>query len=250
MRPNVPALPTHNTSMRAAPSDGQQQHHARHQDLAGDGGQAEPQRHRAVDDDGDDRRPHQQPVRRRVEDLAERGHLVEAAGHVAVDPVGGAEHGQQDGGLRLVVQPEEQPEEQRDAEQPHQGDDVRGGEDAVQTSRRPRPRVYGSALRRPWPAVCQSGTVPRFDPFRGLRYRPDVAPIAQVIAPPYDVISPTERVHLASRHPANCRPGGAARGRPAGGRDRYAVATDLFMQLADRRRPGRRARGRACTPIA
>ncbi len=45
--------------------------------------------------------------------------------------------------------------------------------------------------------------MPRFEPFRGLRYQPEVAPLAQVIAPPYDVISPTERVHLASRHPAN-----------------------------------------------
>ena len=45
--------------------------------------------------------------------------------------------------------------------------------------------------------------MPRFEPFQGLRYRPDVAPLAQVIAPPYDVISPTERAHLASRHRAN-----------------------------------------------
>ena len=29
------------------------------------------------------------------------------------------------------------------------------------------------------------------------------APIGQVIAPPYDVITPAERVHLASRHQAN-----------------------------------------------
>ena len=39
--------------------------------------------------------------------------------------------------------------------------------------------------------------MPRFEPFRGLRYQPDVAPLAQVIAPPYDVISATERAHLA-----------------------------------------------------
>jgi uncharacterized protein (DUF1015 family) len=90
--------------------------------------------------------------------------------------------------------------------------------------------VYGSALRRPGPAVCQSGTVPRFAPFRGLRYRPDVAPAAQVIAPPYDVISPTERVHLASRHPANAVLVELPEADLAGGRDRYAVATDLFMQ--------------------
>ena len=45
--------------------------------------------------------------------------------------------------------------------------------------------------------------MPRFEPFQGLRYRPEVAPVAQVIAPPYDVISATERSHLASRHRAN-----------------------------------------------
>jgi uncharacterized protein (DUF1015 family) len=72
--------------------------------------------------------------------------------------------------------------------------------------------------------------VPRFAPFRGLRYRPDVAPAAQVIAPPYDVISPTERVHLASRHPANAVLVELPEADLAGGRDRYAVATDLFMQ--------------------
>ena len=72
--------------------------------------------------------------------------------------------------------------------------------------------------------------MPRFAPFRGLRYRPDVAPIAQVIAPPYDVISPTERVHLASRHPANAVLVELPEADLTRGRDRYTVATDLFMQ--------------------
>lgn len=41
-------------------------------------------------------------------------------------------------------------------------------------------------------------------PFRGLRYNPNkVGDIADVIAPPYDVIKPDERVALAARHPAN-----------------------------------------------
>ena len=55
--------------------------------------------------------------------------------------------------------------------------------------------------------------MPRFEPFQGLRYRPEVAPMDQVIAPPYDVISPTERTHLASRHQANCGPRRGPRGR-------------------------------------
>jgi uncharacterized protein (DUF1015 family) len=70
--------------------------------------------------------------------------------------------------------------------------------------------------------------MPRFEPFRGLRYQPDMAPIAQVIAPPYDVITPTERVHLASRHQANSVLVELPEADLRGGRDRYAVATDLF----------------------
>lgn len=72
--------------------------------------------------------------------------------------------------------------------------------------------------------------MPRFEPFRGLRYRPDLAPIAQVIAPPYDVITPTERVHLASRHQANAVLVELPEADLRGGRDRYAVATDLFAR--------------------
>jgi uncharacterized protein (DUF1015 family) len=70
--------------------------------------------------------------------------------------------------------------------------------------------------------------MPRFEPFRGLRYRPRSAPIAQVMAPPYDVITPTERVHLASRHQANAVLVELPEADLSAGRDRYAVATDLF----------------------
>jgi uncharacterized protein (DUF1015 family) len=44
--------------------------------------------------------------------------------------------------------------------------------------------------------------MPRFLPFAGLRYAPDV-PLDLVIAPPYDVVGPGERAELAARHPAN-----------------------------------------------
>lgn len=41
-------------------------------------------------------------------------------------------------------------------------------------------------------------------PFRGLRYNPEkVGDIAEVIAPPYDVIKPEERLALEAQHPAN-----------------------------------------------
>ena len=70
--------------------------------------------------------------------------------------------------------------------------------------------------------------MPRFEPFRGLRYDPVSAPIRQVIAPPYDVITPVERNHLASRHAANSVLVELPEADLRAGRDRYAVATDLF----------------------
>ncbi len=41
--------------------------------------------------------------------------------------------------------------------------------------------------------------MPRFEPFAGLRYDAHVAPLAEVVAPPYDVVGPAERGRLASR---------------------------------------------------
>jgi uncharacterized protein (DUF1015 family) len=70
--------------------------------------------------------------------------------------------------------------------------------------------------------------MPRFEPFRGVRYAPDLAPVAEVIAPPYDVITPTERADLASRHQANSVLVELPEADPPGGRDRYEVAADLF----------------------
>jgi uncharacterized protein (DUF1015 family) len=78
--------------------------------------------------------------------------------------------------------------------------------------------------------MCESGAVPRFDPFRGLRYAPSKAPIGQVIAPPYDVISSVERVHFASRHPANAVLVELPQPDLQGGRDRYRVAAELFAR--------------------
>ena len=78
--------------------------------------------------------------------------------------------------------------------------------------------------------MCQSGLVPCFEPFRGLRYSPQKAPIGQVMAPPYDVISSVQRVHFASRHPANAVLVELPEPDLMGGRDRYRVAADLFMR--------------------
>jgi uncharacterized protein (DUF1015 family) len=45
--------------------------------------------------------------------------------------------------------------------------------------------------------------VPRFEPFRGLRYNLDRVEIADVTAPPYDVIDDEDRSALLARHPEN-----------------------------------------------
>jgi uncharacterized protein (DUF1015 family) len=45
--------------------------------------------------------------------------------------------------------------------------------------------------------------MPRFEPFRGLRYDAARVDLSMVVAPPYDVIGPAERVRLANRHSAN-----------------------------------------------
>jgi len=45
--------------------------------------------------------------------------------------------------------------------------------------------------------------VPRFEPFPGLRYDPDRVSLAQVVAPPYDVITAQERLNLQSQSPYN-----------------------------------------------
>ena len=43
--------------------------------------------------------------------------------------------------------------------------------------------------------------MPRFEPFPALRYHRDS--LSEVIAPPYDVLSETDRQALADRHPHN-----------------------------------------------
>lgn len=40
-------------------------------------------------------------------------------------------------------------------------------------------------------------------PFRGLRFTEQAGPLADLVAPPYDVISPEEREHLAAKNPHN-----------------------------------------------
>jgi uncharacterized protein (DUF1015 family) len=71
--------------------------------------------------------------------------------------------------------------------------------------------------------------VPRFTPFRGIRYAVD--DLHAVTSPPYDVITPAERKALAARHPANVvhidSPAEAE------GPERYEHAAALFERWLD-----------------
>jgi uncharacterized protein (DUF1015 family) len=68
--------------------------------------------------------------------------------------------------------------------------------------------------------------VPRFQPFNGLRYRPERVRFDDVVAPPYDVISPEEQLALEERSPYNSVRVELPRDQP--GRNRYEVARDLL----------------------
>ncbi len=74
-------------------------------------------------------------------------------------------------------------------------------------------------------------------PFRALRYNPRFVPdLAQVVAPPYDVISPEAQDRYYARHPYNVVRLILAKDETGvSGRDRYACAAQAF---ADWRREG------------
>lgn len=69
--------------------------------------------------------------------------------------------------------------------------------------------------------------MPRFEPFRALRYAAD--PLDDVIAPPYDVLSPDDVAELAARHPHNIVHVDV----PAGGDDRYTRAATVLAGWVD-----------------
>ena len=71
--------------------------------------------------------------------------------------------------------------------------------------------------------------MPRFEPFPGLRYAPDVD-LDSVVAPPYDVIGPEERAALVGRSEHNSVLVELPADEPTEGRDRFQQAAHL-MQL-------------------
>ena len=69
----------------------------------------------------------------------------------------------------------------------------------------------------------------RFEPFRGIRYAPEVD-LDSVVAPPYDVIGPEERAALVARSRHNCVQVELPVDEPGAGRDRFQQASHLFGQ--------------------
>ena len=74
--------------------------------------------------------------------------------------------------------------------------------------------------------------MPRFEPFPGLRYSPShVSSLDDVVCPPYDVISDTERVGLEARSPSNVVR--LELPHDDGGGDRYQRARELLDSWRD-----------------
>ena len=88
-----------------------------------------PERDVPADQQADRAGDEHDPVRDRIEDLADLAALVEVAGDVAVDPVRRAEHREQDPGRDRPILAEQEPEEHGDPGEPSQGDGVRDGPD-------------------------------------------------------------------------------------------------------------------------
>ena len=68
--------------------------------------------------------------------------------------------------------------------------------------------------------------MPRFEPFIGIRYDTETLDPALVTAPPYDVISPTDRAALVASAPANV----VRIDLPIDGDDPYGDAAQQFAQ--------------------
>ncbi|HET9546241.1 MAG TPA: DUF1015 domain-containing protein [Desertimonas sp.] len=68
--------------------------------------------------------------------------------------------------------------------------------------------------------------MPRFEPFRALRYSPDIEPLDALVAPPYDVLSAEDVAGYGAKSPHNI----VHIDVPAGGSERYARAGALLRQ--------------------
>ncbi len=72
----------------------------------------------------------------------------------------------------------------------------------------------------------------RFEPFFGLRYDEELAPLAEVVSPPYDIVDSNERARLSARSPFNAIH--VELPEPIGRLDRYQHAAQLFGEWEQR----------------
>jgi uncharacterized protein (DUF1015 family) len=82
-------------------------------------------------------------------------------------------------------------------------------------------------------AMCYAVSMPRFEPFRGLRYDAGRVDLDAVISPPYDVIGPELRERLAARHSANSVRVELPEPDQRSGLDRYEHAARLWSEWQD-----------------
>ena len=68
--------------------------------------------------------------------------------------------------------------------------------------------------------------MPQFLPFRGLRYTASAGPLSELLAPPYDVITPAQQRALAARNPHNAVHLELAEG----GEDRYRRVAGVLAE--------------------
>ena len=71
--------------------------------------------------------------------------------------------------------------------------------------------------------------MPKFEPFRALRYSPTAGPLDLLVAPPYDVMSAEEVEQYGARSAHNIVHVDV----PAGGADRYARAATVLREWID-----------------
>ncbi len=81
--------------------------------------------------------------------------------------------------------------------------------------------------------MCYAVSMPRFEPFCGLRYDVGRVDLDAVISPPYDVIGPDLRERLAARHSANSVRVELPEPDQRSGLDRYEHAARLWSEWQD-----------------
>ena len=94
-----------------------------------------------------------------------------------------------------------------------------------------RPARTGSTVVGASGRFWYAGGVPRFEPFAAVHYDPDRIELADVVAPPYDVVGPEEQARLEERSPYNVVRVDLAPpsdGEQGPGQDRYDAACRRF----------------------